>query len=83
VPEHKPHTVTTYTEVVENPAGPTPGALSCASGYCKVKVRTYIEPSRTLYDALRITTWALLIVGLLLAAVGLVRYVRVGSNTPG
>jgi hypothetical protein len=32
--------------------------------------------SRTLYDALRVTTWALLIAGVLLVVVGLISYAR-------
>jgi hypothetical protein len=33
-------------------------------------------PSQPLYDALRITTWALLIVGALAVVLGLIRYAR-------
>ena len=85
VPEHKPHKVTTYRRVRElDYPRLTPGAVSCDSAkrICEVKVRTYLAPSHTLYDALRITTWALLIIGLLLVAIGLARYARLEPETP-
>jgi hypothetical protein len=59
------------------------GPLSCASGdgglpaNC-VQIATGL--SRTLYDVLRITTWAVLIVGLLMVAVGLIGYARWDRN---
>ena len=40
---------------------------------------TQLEGSRTLYDALRIATWALLIVGAVLLIVGLINYARAGA----
>lgn len=79
VPEHKPHKVTTYRQVPElDYPRLTPGAVSCdpVKRICETKVRTYLVPSHTLYDVLRVAPWALAIVGALLAVVGLVRYAR-------
>lgn len=89
VPEHKPHRVTVLKRIPENPNGLTRGAVSCTQGtlfsgpYCNKKVKTLAGLSQTLYDALRITTWAVLIVGALLVAIGLIRYARLGPRTPG
>jgi hypothetical protein len=45
-----------------------PGIPSCP--------KVAIWPSRPVYDTLRIATWALLIVGALAVALGLIRYAR-------
>jgi hypothetical protein len=96
VPEHKPHTVTTYRQVPKLPYPQlTPGAVACSPGpvpsgvvpvpsvgYCEVGVRTLV-PSHTLYDLLKVAPWALAIVGALLAVIGLIRYARAaGERVP-
>lgn len=64
VPEHKPTVIS--GDVVIPGGGDVPGALP----------DRLVGWSRTLYDALHITTWALLIVGALLVTVGLISYAR-------
>jgi hypothetical protein len=94
VPEHKPHKVATYRQVPENSNGPTRGAVVCnpgpqyyqpasvptpEPGNCEVRM-THLAPSHTLYDVLRVLPWALAIIGVLLVALGLIRYARVGDQ---
>lgn len=68
VPEHKPGSYVARQ-------GPTL-PLECATGGGVPANCVAAGLSRTAYDALRIVTWALLIVGGLLVAMGLIRYAR-------
>lgn len=78
VPQHAPKT--TFSERARDgtptcvPFGPT--GFEGNQPYNCVKVVTRAGPSRSTYDALRITTWALMIVGALLIVMGLIGYAR-------
>ena len=73
VPEHKPG-----SKIVAR-SGPTL-ELTCAGplngGIPPNCVESGTGLSRTLYNALKVATWALVIVGVLLVAMGLIRYAR-------
>jgi hypothetical protein len=65
VPEHEPGIASSYTCLNSLAFSLPPG---CHTGL-----------SRAAYDGLRIGTWAVLIVGVLLVAMGLIRYARPGG----
>jgi hypothetical protein len=81
VPEHKPYV--TYGDPAHPkvncesgpPAPEPPGVV--VGGFWSRGCQTYHHfPSHTEYDALRIATWAALILGVLVAATGLIRTAR-------
>jgi hypothetical protein len=72
LPEHKPGSM------IVARSGPTL-ALTCASNSGGIPadcVQVATGLSRTLYDVLRVTTWACLIVGALVVVIGLIGYAR-------
>lgn len=48
------------------------------ANFCGSLVAVHVGLSRALYDTLRITTWALAIIGALLVAMGLIGYAQPG-----
>jgi disulfide bond formation protein DsbB len=73
VPEHHPLSI---ADTCSNSWWGTP----CPAGIVPAGPTSHL--SRTAYDALRMTTWAFLIVGAVLVAAGLVSYARRAGPMP-
>jgi hypothetical protein len=77
VPEHKPNITYADPGIPSAACGPPIPGIYQASGCTAIRSGV----SHTLYDGLRIATWAVLIVGVLLVVVGLINYARRAPET--
>jgi hypothetical protein len=75
VPEHKPG----FAQVFRPRSAVSHPDIPIVEGPNNtVEVTTRVGWSKSTYDALRVVTWALVIGGVLLVAIGLIRYARPG-----